>query len=101
MMEAWFAGKIGRTEIIAHGTAIDPEYFKNQPFYPLTPTMGCLCAKELWNNSTGHLLYSDQFDLGNTFQSTPGRTGWLYVINLDDQQRSGESGRTGKMGSDL
>jgi hypothetical protein len=87
MREAWFAGKIGRTEIIAHGTAIDPNYFKNKSFYPLTPTMGCLCAKELWNNSTGHLLLSDQFDLASTYQSTPGRSGWLYVINLDDQQR--------------
>jgi len=87
MMEAWFAGKIGRTEIIAHGTAIDPEYFKNRPFYPLTPTMGCLCAKEIWNNSTGHLLFSDQFDMASIFQATPGRSGWLFVINLDDQQK--------------
>ena len=88
MMEAWVAGKIGRTEIIAHGTTIDPEYFKDKPFYPLTPTEGCLCAKELWNNTTGHLLMSEQFNLVSAFQSTPSGKGLLYVINIDDQQKA-------------
>lgn len=87
MMEAWSAGRIGRTEIIAHGTTIDPEYFKDKPFYPLTPTMGCLCAKELWNPTSGHLLVSEQYGLVSAFMATPGRTGYLYVINLDDQRK--------------
>jgi len=87
VMEAWNAGRIGRTEIIAHGTTIDPEYFKGQPFYPLTPTMGCLCAKELWNPTTGHLLVSEQFNLVSAWQSTPGNKGYLYVINVDDQHK--------------
>lgn len=87
MMEAWSAGRIGRSEIIAHGTTIDPAYFKDKPFYPLTPTMGCLCAKELWNPTSGHLLVSEQFNLVQAFQSTPGNKGYLYVINVDDQHR--------------
>jgi len=87
MMESWWAGKIGRTEIIAHGTTIDPEYFKGKPFYPLTPTLGCLCAKELWNTTNGHLLLSEQFNLITAFLSTAGTTGYLYVINVDDQER--------------
>ncbi len=86
--EAFYAGKIGRTEIIAHGTTIDPEYFKGKPFYPLTPTVGCLCAKEEWNTYTGKLLRSDQFNMVNAFVSTPGETGYLFVINLDDQQKA-------------
>jgi hypothetical protein len=88
MREAWAAGAIGRTEIIAHGTTIDPEYFKGRPFYPLTPTMGCLCARELWNVTTGHLLVSEQNNLVNAFLATPGRKGFLIVVNLDDQQRA-------------
>jgi len=88
MMEAWAAGAIGRTEIIAHGTTIDPEYFRGRPFYPLTPTMGCLCAKELWNPTTGHLLVSEQNNLVNAFLSTPGRKGFLIVVNIDDQRRA-------------
>ena len=87
MKEAWSAGRIGRTEIIAHGTTIDPEYFKDRPFYPLTPTMGCLCAKELWNPTSGHLLTSEQFNLVSAFRSTPGDKGYLYVINVDDQHK--------------
>ena len=85
--ESFFAGKAGRTEIIAHGTTIDPDYFKDKPFYPLIPTMGCLCAKETWNIFNGKFLQSEQFNLANSFLSTPGNTGYLMVINLDNQQK--------------
>jgi hypothetical protein len=85
MMEAWSAGQVGRTEIIAHGTTIDPEYFKDKPFYPLTPTMGCLCARELWNPTSGHPLVSEQLNLVNAWLSKPGKKGYLYVINVDDR----------------
>lgn len=88
MNEAWNAGKIGRSEIIAHGTTIDPEYFKDKPYYPLTPTMGCLCAKEVWNITSGKLLLSEQFNLVSTYIATPGQKGFLYVINIDDQQKA-------------
>ncbi len=85
--ESYTAGRIGRSEIIAHGTTIDPEYFKNQPYYPLTPTLGCLCAKELWNVTSGKLLVSEQFNLYSAFTATPGQKGYLIVINLDDQHK--------------
>ncbi|HLX91981.1 MAG TPA: hypothetical protein VKR32_09885 [Puia sp.] len=87
MMESWNAGQAGRSWIIAHGTTIDPEYFKDKPFYPLTPTEGCLCAKEIWNNTTGHLLISEQFNLVSAFQATPGNKGVLFVVNIDNQGR--------------
>ena len=86
MQEAFAAGTIGRTEIIAHGTTIDPEYYKGWPFYPLTPTMGCLCAKELWNPTSGHPLVSEQNNLVNAFLAGSGRTGWLIVVNVDDRR---------------
>jgi hypothetical protein len=86
--ESFYAGKIGRTEIIAHGTTIDPDYFKDKPFYPLTPTMGCLCARENWNIFNGRFIDSDQFKLANAFMSTPGDTGYLVVINIDNQQKA-------------
>ena len=86
--ETFFAGKIGRTEIIAHGTTIDPDYFKDKPYYPLTPTMGCLCAKENWNIFNGKFIQSDQFNLTNAFLSTTGNKGYLIVTNLDNQQKA-------------
>jgi hypothetical protein len=88
LTEAYYAGKLGRNSIIAHGTTIDPEYFKNKPWYPLTPTMGCLCAKELWNVSNGRLLVSDQYNLMSAFVSTAGSRGYLYVIDIDDQKKA-------------
>ena len=87
MQEAFYAGKIGRNSIIAHGTTIDPEYFKDKPYYPLTPTLGCLCAKELWNVTTGRLLVSEQFNLVSAFYATPGSKGYLYVIDVDDKEK--------------
>lgn len=87
MMEAWDAGRIGRTEIIAHGTTIDPDFFKERPFYPMTPTLGCLCAKEIWNPTNGKLLQSEQFNLITGFDSTPGNNGYLFVINLNDEPK--------------
>lgn len=86
--EAFYAGKIGRSEIIAHGTTIDPEYFKGKPYYPLTPTLGCLCAKETWNVFNGKIAESDQFNLVDTFLQTPADTGYVFVINVDDQQKA-------------
>jgi len=86
--ETFDAGKIGRTEILAHGTTIDPDYFKGMPFYPLTPTLGCLCAKENWNIFTGTLLLSDQFSLASGFLSTPNNTGYLMVVNVDNQMKA-------------
>ncbi len=86
--EAFYAGKAGRTEIIAHGTTVDPDYFKGKTYYPISPTLGCLCGKEIWNIFTGKLVLSDQFNLIHNFLSTPGDKGYLFVINLDNQQKA-------------
>lgn len=86
VQEVLAAGKTGRTEIIAHGTTIDPEYFIGRSFYPLTPTLGCLCAREQWNITTGKPSFSEQLNLVNAWMSSPARKGWLYVINLNDKE---------------
>jgi hypothetical protein len=85
MLEGYYAGKCGRGAIIAHGTTLDPWYYQGMPFYPCTPTLGCLCAKEIWNPGTGRLVQSDQLDMVNAFLSTPGTDGYLFVINLADK----------------
>ena len=82
LMEAYQAGKLGRSEIIAHGTTISPTYFAGQPYYPISPTLGCLCGLESWNPYTGYLERSSQLDLVNTWLSTPGQKGYLMVIEL-------------------
>lgn len=86
LMEAFLAGKAGRSEIIAHGSTIDPEWFAGETFYPLSPTLGCLSGLELWNKTTGKIDRSDQLELVNAFLSTPGKNGYLMVINLDDKK---------------
>lgn len=86
--EAFYAGKVGRSAIISHGTTLNPDYFKNKPYYPISPTLGCLCAKEIWNPANGKLLHSEQLKLVNAFLETPGDIGALMVINIDNQQKA-------------
>ena len=85
--QSYYAGKAGRTEIIIHGTTINPAYYNTQPYYPLTPTMGCLTSKEIWNEQTGQRTESDQQKLINALITAGGSQGYAIVINLDDEQR--------------
>ena len=85
--ESYYAGQAGRTEIIAHGTTINPAYYKGQPYYPLTPTQGCLCTKEIWNEEDGKRIISDQQQLVNAIQQAGGANGYYIVIELNDEQR--------------
>lgn len=86
--EAYTAGRAGRTEIIAHGTTIDPSFFRGQPYHPISPTLGCLCAPEDWDPQTGLLRDSEQLRLTEAFRQAPGPTkGYLIVLNMDDVKR--------------
>lgn len=87
IFEAYFAGKAGRTEIIAHGTTIDPEFYAGRPYYPNTPSLGCLTAKELWSGQNGKCLLSDQLSFINAFRSAGSKAGYLVVIELDDKKQ--------------
>lgn len=88
LMEAYEAGRAGRGEIIAHGSTIDPEWFAGKPFYPLSPTLGCLSGLELWNGNNGKIDRSDQFDMVDVFLKLPGGDkGYLMVINLDNKSQ--------------
>jgi hypothetical protein len=86
IQESFFAGKAGRSEILAHGTTIDPAYFKDFPFYPISPTLGCLCAKEIWNIFNGRLQESHQLQLANGLMQQKTQKGLLMVVNIDNQQ---------------
>lgn len=84
--EAYYAGAAGRTEIIAHGTTINPEYYRNAPYYPNTPSLGCITAMELWDENDGRCLYSDQQALINAYQQAGGGKGYFVLLELDDRQ---------------
>jgi hypothetical protein len=83
----YYASAIGRTEIIAHGTTVDPEYYKGQLYYPYTPTQGCLCTKEIWSDINGKRIISDQQKLVDAVKKAGGADGYLIVIEIDDQQK--------------
>ncbi|HTB53023.1 MAG TPA: hypothetical protein VK718_09645 [Ferruginibacter sp.] len=85
--QTYYAGKAGRTEIIAHGTTVDPDYYKSKIYYPYTPTEGCLCTKEIWNETDGKRMISDQQKLINAVKETGSDDGYYIVIEIDDQQK--------------
>ena len=82
LYNSYYSGLAGRSEIIAHGTTIDPKFYSGKPYYPLTPTEGCLCTKEIWN---GKRLESDQQKLVNGLLRAGGANGYCVVLELDDK----------------
>ncbi len=86
---SYIAGEAGRREIIAHGTTIDPEYYRGLSFYPFTPSLGCLCTKETWDDK-GMLQYSGQTLLVNALKNAGSEDGYFFVIDLDDQKKAVE-----------
>lgn len=87
LYQSYYAGKAGRTEIIIHGSTINPAYYTSAPYYPLTPTMGCLTSKEIWDEATGKRLESDQQKLINAMIPAGGAQGYAIVVNIDDSRR--------------
>ena len=87
LFESFFASKAGRTEIIAHGTTVNPEFYRNHPYYPLTPTQGCLCTREIWDEQDGKRAISDQQKLVNAIRKAGGPNGYCIVVELDNQQK--------------
>lgn len=84
---SYFAGMAGRTEIIAHGTTVDPDYYRSRKFFPYTPTEGCLCTKEIWNPGDGRRIESDQQKLVNAIKKAGGPDGYCIVLEINDDQR--------------
>jgi hypothetical protein len=87
LYESFYAGKAGRSEIIAHGSTVNPAWYASTLFYPITPGLGCLSTKETWNEQTGERIESDQQLLVDILKAAGGAKGYAIVINLDDAQR--------------
>lgn len=84
LWQAYWAGKVGRGDIIVHGSTIDPLFFKDERFFPLTPSLGCLSALELWNVNDGSLLESHQQRLVESLPSDRDKLGFMYVFQVDE-----------------
>ena len=86
IFESFYAGKTGRRKIVMHGSVDDLTFYKDEPYYPLTPSKGCLTTKEIWSEATGKNIESDQTKLMNAFFSTGELEGFLVVIDIDDKE---------------
>ncbi len=83
--ESFYAGKTGRRKIVMHGSVDDLSFYDSLSYAPLTPSKGCLTTTEIWSDSTGYNLRSDQAKLMNAFFSTKQLFGFLVVIDIDDK----------------
>lgn len=84
-MEAYLAGRAGRDEMLLHGTTINANYYLGKPFYPGTPSAGCLVATESWLPGDGRMQSSDQLSLIKAFTRDGLDRGYLIVVELDDR----------------
>lgn len=84
MYESYYASKAGRTEIIAHGSTVNPDYYRGAPYFPFTPTQGCLATKENWGGADGRRISSDQQLLVDALKLTGDGYGYLLVIDIDN-----------------
>lgn len=82
LWEAYEAGEVGRSEIIMHGTAIDPVFYKGQTYFPQTPSLGCLCSYEEWD-AQGKLKKSEQQKIIDALKSIGASEGYVVVLNID------------------
>ena len=87
LYESYQAGTAGRSEIIAHGTTVNPDYYKTQPYFPHTPTQGCLCTKEIWSTVDGKRTESDQQKLVDTIKKAGGANGYVIVMEINDLEK--------------
>ena len=46
--ESYWAGAIGRNEIIMQSTTINPVYYKGVNYFQQTTYLGCLCRYDKW-----------------------------------------------------
>ncbi|MGN6212812.1 hypothetical protein [Parafilimonas sp.] len=83
--ESFYAGQMGRNAIIMHGTTIDPEFYKDQPYYPQTPSMGCLCSFEDWSED-GYRTVSNQQKIVNAINNIGSSEGYVVVIDIDNKK---------------
>jgi len=81
--ESFYAGAMGRYDIIMHGTTIDPSFYKGQTYYPNTPSLGCLCSYEEWN-ADGKRVNSNQQQIADALAGIGSTNGYVVVIDIDD-----------------
>jgi hypothetical protein len=81
LWQSYDAGKIGRSEIIAHGTTIPTEFYAKEQYFPCTPSLGCLCSPEIWNEE-GNLISSVQAEWISEIKKLPKQPTYLLVIEL-------------------
>jgi len=86
--ESYYAGLTGRRKIVMHGSVDDLSFYDNLPYFPLTPSKGCLTTIELWSEIDGKNIRSDQSKLMNAFFSTGELKGFLVVIDIDDKKEA-------------
>lgn len=88
LYQSYYAGKAGRTDIIIHGSTLNPNYYSGKSYFPLTPTMGCLTSKEVWDENTGKRIFSDQQKIINAFIPLGFKNGYVIVIEINEEEKA-------------
>lgn len=71
--EAYIAGSLGRHFIYLHGSGLDAKHFRNQSFFPMTPTRGCMTVEQAEQKN-------EQQRLLDILKANSIETGYLLVM---------------------
>jgi hypothetical protein len=92
VQQTYWAGKAGRALFRIHGTGEATTFFSNNRRYPISqnwnPTIGCLSALELYDES-GRLLEADMPKILEALKTAGGEnfTGYLIVVDVPGSDR--------------
>ena len=87
IQQSYWVGQIGRSLFRIHGSGESPDYFssqnRNPDSYNWNPTIGCLSALELYDE-TGALQQADMPKILNALRASGGEnfTGYLIVVQV-------------------
>ncbi|MCX8020749.1 MAG: hypothetical protein N2747_09675 [Chitinophagaceae bacterium] len=92
LFQTYYAGRLGRNEIIAHGTAIPENFYLGRPYYPCTPSLGCLCSPETWD-ANGRLVRSSQKEWMDEVLRLQPFPQYLIVVEITEKTKTPPSYR--------
>lgn len=91
--QSYWAGKAGRGLFRIHGSGEAPDFFSGKPDYPESynwnPTIGCLSALELYDES-GNVQQADMPRILNAFSTVAGKgfSGYLVVVEVPGEGKA-------------
>ena len=86
IFESFNTGNRHHQRVLVQGSAVNPDYYKGKPWYPLCPSLGGITNMEKWNKTDGRRMESDQLRLVSILKKIAGAYAYYVIVELNDNQ---------------